>query len=90
MLPWKSFNDTEPVRREMRKYLENPYYPFPTPALGEGFEWGPKVDLRETEKELILSAELPGINPEDLDISLSESSFLFIQFPQSFSSLCPA
>jgi HSP20 family protein len=70
--PWKPFEEMEPVRREMRKYLENPYYPYAIPPLGEGMEWGPKVDLRETEAELILSAELPGIDPENLDISLSE------------------
>ncbi len=73
LMPWKPFEEMEPVRREMRKFLENPFYPYPMTALGEGMEWGPKVDLRETEAELILSAELPGIDPENLEISLSES-----------------
>lgn len=71
--PWKPFAEMEPVRREMRKFLENPYYPYAIPPLGEEMEWGPKVDLRETETELILSAELPGINPDNLDISLADN-----------------
>jgi len=31
----------------------------------------PAIDLSETEKEIIVKAELPGIDPKDLDIGLS-------------------
>ena len=33
--------------------------------------FSPAIDLSETEKEIIVKAELPGIDPKDLDISLS-------------------
>ena len=29
--------------------------------------FGPSIDLRETENEVILQADLPGVNREDLD-----------------------
>lgn len=36
--------------------------------LGGGF--APQLDVTETEKSVIISAELPGLEPEDIDISL--------------------
>ncbi len=38
---------------------------------GDGF--GPSVDLKETEQEIILKADIPGINQEDLDITVGEN-----------------
>ena len=39
---------------------------------GDGF--GPSVDLKETEQEIILKADIPGINQEDLDITVGENT----------------
>lgn len=32
--------------------------------------WGPAVDVRETKSEIIVHAELPGVNPDDLDVTV--------------------
>jgi HSP20 family protein len=37
---------------------------------GEG-EWMPLVDVSETGKEVLVNAEIPGMEPKDIDISLS-------------------
>lgn len=34
-------------------------------------EWGPSLDLSETKNDFIVKAEIPGIDPKDIDISLS-------------------
>ncbi len=43
----------------------------------KGFEelgdFAPKMDIDETEKEFTVSAELPGLKPEDVDISLHDN-----------------
>ena len=31
----------------------------------------PSIDLSETEGDIVIKAEIPGINPEDLDISIA-------------------
>lgn len=40
----------------------------PTRRTGE---WAPMLDVAETDTEVILKAELPGVKPEDLDITLT-------------------
>jgi HSP20 family protein len=37
---------------------------------------GPSVDLRETDHEFILHADIPGVNQEDLDITVEETGVI--------------
>ena len=34
-------------------------------------EWIPALDISETQNQVVVRAEVPGINPKDIDISLS-------------------
>jgi HSP20 family protein len=41
---------------------------------GEGdFAWTPRVDIQETDKEIILDFELPGIDKKDIKVELKDS-----------------
>jgi HSP20 family protein len=43
------------------------------PSLFDGnAEWAPAFDISENEKEYVITAELPGIDIKDVDITLSE------------------
>ncbi len=43
--------------------------------------WAPAVDIYETENELVVKADLPDVNPQDLDIRV-ENNILTIRGPQ--------
>ena len=45
----------------------------PTTFSGEG-PWGPAVDVRETENEVIVDMEIPGLEPGDLDVSVTDGT----------------
>ncbi|MFW6115291.1 MAG: Hsp20/alpha crystallin family protein [Thermodesulfobacteriota bacterium] len=63
--------ELDPFRTEMGR-LFNRFFDL-TPSelgLGEG-KWVPSVDVSETGKEVIVNAEVPGMDPKDIDISLS-------------------
>ncbi len=46
---------------------------FDLPSLFEdGKSWVPAFDISETDKEYMVTAEIPGINVKDLDVTLSE------------------
>ena len=36
--------------------------------------FGPSIDMQETEKEIIIKADLPGMDLEDLDITVNEQA----------------
>ncbi len=39
---------------------------------GEG-TWGPRLDLAESDKEVTIRAELPGIDPDDVEINVTDN-----------------
>jgi len=59
---------------EMRRMMEN-FWMAPFEEFGR---WGdgltPKVDVREEDKEIIVSAELPGMDQKDIDVTVTNDS----------------
>ena len=73
------FKDIEKARSEMDKLMDTFLFGKPkTAGFAEEQEWQPPVDVAETESELIVNVEIPGVDPKDIDVSLSEDT-LFIQ-----------
>lgn len=74
--PWRPFREMVPfrefdrMRREMYRVLESF---FQAPERGEGRgDWLPAVDVKETKNEIVVKAEVPGMEPKDIDISLTD------------------
>ena len=44
--------------------------------------WAPAVDVRETDDELLVTAELPGMAPEDVHVTV-ENGVLTIALPKA-------
>ena len=73
------FKDIERARSEMDKLMDTFLFGKPkTTGFAEEEEWQPPVDMAETESELIVNVEIPGVDPRDIDVSLSEDT-LFIE-----------
>ena len=56
--------------RDMDTFLDRFLDEWTAPANGRS--WTPSVDISETEEELRVTAELPGMEPEDIDIFLDD------------------
>ena len=69
--PWKPFQ-LERMRREMDRLWDSFFEGKPATRTREEGEWIPSLDVSETKGELVVKAELPGIDPKDIDISLNE------------------
>lgn len=39
-------------------------------AKSFGVGWNPDIDIAETDKDIIVKAEIPGVNPKNIDISI--------------------
>ena len=52
---------------EMNRVLDN----FFNRESSYGADWKPVVDVAETENDIVVKAEIPGIDPKDIDISIT-------------------
>ncbi len=58
------------MREELDRFLTTT---FRGGAVRAGIEWEPAVDISDRDDELVLSAELPGMKPEDIDIEVENN-----------------
>jgi HSP20 family protein len=69
------FEDIEKVRSEMDRLVDT--FLFGVPQRGdfwEEAEWLPAVDVAEMKNEIVVNVEIPGMDPKEFDISLSEGT----------------
>lgn len=63
------------LHREMNRLFDEfftDFSPVPAGTRGRGFDFaGVKVDMAENDNELVVTAEVPGLEEKDIDVSLS-------------------
>ncbi|MFW6184045.1 MAG: Hsp20/alpha crystallin family protein [Chloroflexota bacterium] len=69
---WNPFREMLELRNEMDRLFEGT---FPEPQLRRNVRmtWGPALDVIETEEAFVVKASVPGIAPDDLDITLVDN-----------------
>jgi len=74
IIRWDSFRDMVTLRERMNKLFEDM-------AASRGEEkdlttssWAPAVDIYETENEVVLTAEIPGIEEKDVEIKVEDNT----------------
>jgi len=87
LVPWRPFGgELTPFRREMDDLWKRFFGEIPlAKRLGE--EWWPSVDVLETKDNLVVKAELPGLAPKDVDVSISGDHYVeryYGSFQRSF------
>jgi HSP20 family protein len=74
IIRWDPFRDLVTLREKMNRLFEEAYS-----SRGEEKDlitstWTPSVDIYETEHELVLTAELPGIDESDINIEIEDNT----------------
>ncbi len=63
------------LQRDINSVFDNFFKEFELAPFRQGFEgFSPKIDVIETDKEIKISAELPGMDEKDLDVSVNKDS----------------
>lgn len=70
LMPWKPFQELARLRDEMDRLREEFFGERRFFAPSER-RWRPSLDVAETKDKLIVTAEIPGMGAEDIDISVS-------------------
>ena len=80
---WEPFRDLLASQREFDRLFREAF----APAFGEGEvstrTWAPVVDIFENGDSLVLKAELPGINPDDVEIRVEDNT-LYLKGERKF------
>ena len=71
LVPWRPFRELERVRKEMDRLWDSFFEERPRRKVEEVGKRFPSLDVSETKNELVVKAEIPGMDPKDIDISLS-------------------
>ncbi len=73
LIPWRERRDVDLFRREIDSLFDRFFEGWPFETTPSETQWVPSVDLSETNKEYIVRAEIPGVDPKDFDISLNNN-----------------
>jgi HSP20 family protein len=73
LMRWRPTRDLVGIREEMNRLFDSFFNGLPERRRGllEG-EWAPSIDVAETDDEVVVTAELPGVKQEDVDITVAE------------------
>jgi HSP20 family protein len=79
LLPWRTRNggSLDMFRNEMENMVEQFFgapLDFSEPRALQ--PWAPRVDVKETDKEFVVKADLPGVEPKDVEISVADGSLV--------------
>jgi HSP20 family protein len=69
---WDPFRDMMVMRRSMDRLLDS-YFGEST-DWNEPVTWGIALDVVENPDEFVVKASLPGVKPEDVDVTFSENT----------------
>lgn len=83
LVRWEPFRDLLTTQREFDRLFRETF----SPIFGEGElstrTWAPPVDICETDSNIVLNAELPGVDPKDVEIRV-ENNTLFLKGERRF------
>ncbi len=68
---WEPFRDLATFRDEVNRVWSDALSRWPNEGFWRNSGRVPPVDVHETEDALVITAEVPGMNREDIDISVS-------------------
>lgn len=71
LIPWRERREIDRLRGEIDRLFRDFFDMGPFGLPFQGGELVPAVDLSETDKEIVVNAEIPGMNANDIDISLN-------------------
>jgi HSP20 family protein len=65
LAPWGTFG------RELEEMMQR-FFGEPVDNGGALQAWAPRVDVEETDKEIRVKADLPGVDPKDVEVSVAD------------------
>lgn len=68
LMPWSPWREMMSMRENIDRFFDEPMFP----ARAASSVFNPAVSIRETEKEMVIEADLPGVKEEDVDVEIED------------------
>jgi len=72
LIRWDPFRDMVTLRDKMNRLFDDAFKGEEKDIVSSS--WAPSVDIYETENELVLNAEIPGIDEDDIEIKIEDNT----------------
>jgi len=72
IIRWDPYRDVVTLRERMNRLFDDAFSSREQGDLTAG-TWSPSVDIHEKDKELVLTAEIPGVKEEDVDVEIEDN-----------------
>jgi HSP20 family protein len=69
LIKWRPWAEIEALKREMDRMWERFFGESPIQEVGA--EWIPPLDVAETKDEIIVTVELPGVDPSNVEVTVA-------------------
>jgi HSP20 family protein len=73
LVRWEPFRELAALQNEMGRWMSQVAGVGSLPGNGQSSTWMPAVDVWETDKEIVLSFDLPGIPEDKIAVELEEN-----------------
>ncbi|MBI2886745.1 MAG: Hsp20/alpha crystallin family protein [Chloroflexi bacterium] len=74
---WDPFQQLSELQEEIGRWWDRDWWPWPTPRLARRAAlWAPRVDMYEEGNELVVKAELPGVQKSDISVTVEDNDLV--------------
>ena len=75
LILWKN-QEMIKLKKDIERLFDRFWYGFGVPVFSEEVAEPVSIDVSETEDTLVIRAKLPGVNPEDMNISITGDTLI--------------
>lgn len=76
LVRWRPRRDVPALQDDVDRTFERLFRTWMGPVSFSEFSWSPTVDVGETNDEVVVKAEMPGMGKEDIDISVEDNQLI--------------
>lgn len=74
LIRWDPFDELVTIRDAMNRVFDETFARRGMGGFAIGRAWQPSVDMYETENELVVRADLPGVDQKDVEVTLTDTA----------------
>ena len=76
LVRWRPRRYVPAMRYDIDRAFDRLMRSWASPASFSEFDWNPSIDVSESDDGIVVKAEIPGVNPEDVHISIDDNHLI--------------